>query len=103
MIENLVTFYSQKGFANFRKKLDKTLQFRGIIKDFLTYADKYGKKYEDFMKSSSATVSNEWSMKMTIANLLKSKTNSKFEESKSNKNSRENYLFNQNTPSQPAR
>jgi len=40
------------------------------------------------MKSSSATVSNEWSMKMTIANLIKSKNNSKFEESKSNKNSR---------------
>lgn len=77
MIENLVTFYSQKGFSNFRKKLDKTLQFRAILKDFLTYADKYGKKYEEFMKSSSATISNEWSMKMTITNLLKSKKGSK--------------------------
>jgi hypothetical protein len=79
MIENLVTFYSQKGFSNFRKKLDKTLQFRAILKDFLTYADKYGKKYEEFMKSSSATISNEWSMKMTITNLLKSKKGSKFD------------------------
>lgn len=79
MIENFVTFYSQKGFSNFRKKLDKTLQFRAILKDFLTYADKYGKKYEEFMKSSSATISNEWSMKMTITNLLKSKKGSKFD------------------------
>lgn len=103
MVENLVTFYSQKGFSNFRKKLDKTLQIRGIIKDFLTYADKYGKKYEDFMKSSSATITNEWSMKITITNLLKSKNNSKFDEPKSNYNSRENNLINQQTPSLPSR
>ena len=104
LIENLVTFYSQKGFTNFRKKLDKTLQFRGIIKDFLAYADKYGKKYEDFMKSSSATISDEWSMKTTITNLLKSKNYSKFDEIKpENLNSRENNLINQQLPSQPSR
>ena len=57
-MESLITYYNQKGFANFRKKLDKTLQFRAILKDFLTYADKFGKQYEQFMKSSSSTVSN---------------------------------------------
>ncbi len=72
----MVTFYNQKGFVNFRKKLDKTLHFRAIIKDFLCYAEKFGKQYEQFMISSSKTMSNEWSMKSTIKDLLKNKKSS---------------------------
>lgn len=56
------------------------------------------------MKSSSATISDEWSMKTTITNLLKSKNYSKFDENKpENLNSRENNLINQQLPSQPSR
>ena len=46
VLKTMVTFYSQQGFANFRKKLDKNLQFRVILKDFLAYADKFGTKYD---------------------------------------------------------
>lgn len=55
---------------NFRKKLDKTLQFRGVIKDFLIYADKFGYKYEQFLKSSSMTMSNELNLKCSIKDIL---------------------------------
>ena len=66
-------FYSQSGFAGFRRKLDKTLQFRAILKDFLTYADKFGNKYEQFMKSSSEVASSDLSMKSTMRGILREK------------------------------
>ena len=46
------------------------LQFRGMLKDFLAYADKFGKQYEQFMKCSSTTDSSELSMKGTIKQIL---------------------------------
>jgi len=36
VICNMVKFYNQKGFSNFRKKLDKMMYFRLMLKDFLT-------------------------------------------------------------------
>lgn len=62
----MITFYSQEGFYNFREKLDKSLNIRGILKDFLYEVDKYGNKYDQFMKSSSNTVSSDLSMKSSM-------------------------------------
>jgi len=42
-------------------------------------------------------------MKATITNLLKSKTNSKSDETKQNQHIRENYLINQPANNQPLR
>jgi hypothetical protein len=71
----MITFYSQEGFANFREKLDKSLNIRGILKDFLEEVNKYGNKYEQFMKSSSNTVSSDLSMKSSMKEILKLRKN----------------------------
>lgn len=71
----MITFYSQEGFVNFREKLDKSLNIRGILKDFLEEVNKYGNKYEQFMKSSSNTVSSDLSMKSSMKEILKPRRN----------------------------
>ena len=71
----MITFYSQEGFANFREKLDKSLNIRGILKDFLEEVNKYGNKYEQFMKSSSNTVSSDLSIKSSMKEILKLRKN----------------------------